>query len=676
MAAVLQLAGPVGREPAKPYAFPNLLVDRIGKGAVELGGSWRFHVGDSLDWCRPQVDDASWDVVRADESWGAQGHPSYTGYAWYRKHIVIEPSLIDDPNYRLLIPSAEDAYEVYWNCKLIGRYGKLPPRPSWYYSTFPRSFPLSGERSGVLAIRFWKAPLEAFSTDALGGLYAPPLLGSPDAIQLSEDSVTWQLVRGQLFDYSLVLLRVFIAAWCMLLWRRTRGRLFAWLAVFTLTPIALQMLEHLFLIPFTYQLARFINQPVYTLYSVSLWFLLLRLLELHENARVLRLTVRLAWIAEGLALADGLLALFWGNAGPVMQWADAILVTAMLLLEMYPCGLVALGLKRKHHVSRWAVALGAFALKMFESVANISALGQRFTHWTLYDKLIDTPLFVIQGVNFTADKVGSLVLFAAILFAVFRYLLEQQARRTALEQEMQSAREIQRVLMPDTLPAIERFAISSAYIPAQEVGGDFFQILTHSDGSSIVAIGDVSGKGLKAAMNVSMIVGALHAQSANASGPAEILEEVNRCLLGRMGGGFATAILLRVNSDSTLTLSNAGHLPPFLNGQEYPIEPSLPLGMLPATSYSETTLPIQPGDELLLYTDGLVEAQDENKQIYGFDRLRVLMALRPTAQEAAQRAVDFGQQDDITVLTLTHLAVGETASMSVSAPVLDAVVTK
>ncbi|HEY3706698.1 MAG TPA: SpoIIE family protein phosphatase [Terracidiphilus sp.] len=671
VAAVLQFACAVGSEPARGRVSANLVVDVVGEGAIELDGGWRFHTGDNSDWCRPELSDTAWDVIQPDQSWGSQGYPSYTGYAWYRKHITIEPSQNQHRQYRLLIPAADDAYELYWNCKLIGSYGKLPPRPSWYYSTFPRSFALSGERAGVLSIRFWKAPLETFSTDELGGLYATPLLGAPEVIQLNQDSVTWQVVRAQLFDYSLVLLRVFIATLCLLLWRRIREQLFVWLALFTVTPIALEMLEHLFLIPFPYPLARFINQPVYMLYSVSLWFLLLHLLELNENAGLRRLTKRLAWIGLGLASADAVLASQWAHAGPAMQWADGILVGSMLLLEMYPLVLVGLGLRRKHHISRWAVALAAFALKMFESVASISAVGQRFTHWSLYDKVMDAPILSIQGVEFTIDKVGSLALFAIILFAVFRYLLEQQARRTTLEQEMQSAREIQRVLMPETLPAIDGFAISSAYIPAQEVGGDFFQILPHPDGSSIIAIGDVSGKGLKAAMSVSMIVGALRAQSATTSGPAAILDGVNRCLLGRMNGGFATAILLRLDPDGTITLANAGHLPPFLNGQEHPIDPSLPLGMVPDIFYSESTLRIHPGDELLFYTDGLVEAQDENKQMYGFDRLRVLMALKPAARAAAQRAVDYGQQDDITVLTLTRLAAGETASMSVTAPVFE-----
>ena len=115
-----------------------------------------------------------------------------------------------------------------------------------------------------------------------------------------------------------------------------------------------------------------------------------------------------------------------------------------------------------------------------------------------------TPLFTIFGVYFTAADLAGIGLFLSILYAVYRYNVEQQARQTALEQEMHSAREIQRVLIPETLPSLEGYAMSSAYQPAQEVGGDFFQIIREEAGSTIVALGDVSGKGLKAAMSVSL----------------------------------------------------------------------------------------------------------------------------------------------------------------------------
>jgi serine phosphatase RsbU (regulator of sigma subunit) len=285
----------------------------------------------------------------------------------------------------------------------------------------------------------------------------------------------------------------------------------------------------------------------------------------------------------------------------------------------------------------------------------------------LYGDLIDNHELQIQGVVFGPQKISSLVLFATILYAVYRYIVSQQARRAVLEREIQSAREIQRVLIPETLPRLDGYAITSAYTPAQEVGGDFFQIVATSEDSGILAIGDVSGKGLKAAMNVSMIVGVIRSQAAQTTSPAEILNALNDCLHGRMDGGFATGIVLRLDRDGTATFANAGHLPPFLNGQEFELEPSLPLGLTSRAEYeyTESRLRLQLGDQLAFFTDGLLEARNQEGELYGFDRLRTLFASSPTAHEACEAAVNFGQDDDITVLTLTRLAAGEEASSHV-----------
>lgn len=212
---------------------------------------------------------------------------------------------------------------------------------------------------------------------------------------------------------------------------------------------------------------------------------------------------------------DGILAFFWGDAGSWMLGMDAVLTTIILVVEVFPFVIIVIGVRQRLlGPSRWLLALSAFVSQMVDTVADASAAGQRFTHWTLFER-VTTPLFMLYGVHFTAADLAAIALFISILYAVYRYNMEQQARQSALEQEMQSAREIQRVLIPETLPSLEGFAISSAYQPAQEVGGDFFQIIRQEDGSTIVALGDVSGKGLKAAMSVSLIVGVLREAGVN-----------------------------------------------------------------------------------------------------------------------------------------------------------------
>ena len=660
--------------PPPPVSSHALWITGIGRGAKPIDGNWQFRVGDDPQWALPSFDDSGWEAIGADEPFGAQGHPSYAGYAWYRRHLEIVPTAGDPDQYSLLIPHAEDAYEVYWNGELLGSFGKLPPHPSWYYDAelFPRSFPLRGSARGVLAIRVWKAPLHIFSLAQSGGLYTAPIVGDPSTIELQKAKISWGFVQGSLFDYSLLLLRAFVATLCAVLWfRNRREQLFIWVGLYTITPVALQTLQNLFLIPFSYEVARAINQPLYVLSNISLWFLILWILRLHENPRIHRLTNVLALVTFAAGMADGILAFFWGSATLWMQWADGLLVGVILLLEVYPFFLIIVGLRNKLDEARWAVALTAFLLQLLHTVSDASALGQRYTHWTFYSDVVDTPLFTIQGIDFQFEKVTTLALFAAIIFAVYRYIIEQQARRTALEQELQSAREIQQVLIPEALPSLERFGITSAYAPAQEVGGDFFQILPNPDGSTMVALGDVSGKGLKAAMNVSMIVGAMRAQATTTSSPAEVLEALNRCLVGRMQGGFATGIVFRLDPDGTVVCANAGHLPPYLNGREFQLDPTLPLGIIGGVTYNEITLQLDPGDQLSFYTDGLLEARNSTGELFGFERLHQLFKTRPTAHQASEAAVAFGQDDDITILIITRLAAGEESTTSLVTPSLE-----
>lgn len=655
---------------SKSSPAPVLVLQGIGRGVVPIDGLWQFHLGDDSHWAQPSFDDSAWEPILTDDTWGGQGHPSYTGFAWYRRHLTIIPSSGDTGQYSIFIPIAQDAYEAYWNGRLIGRYGKLPPHASWYYGNFPHAFSLPGSTTGVLAIRVWKAPLDAFDPADNGGIYLPQV-GDPNTIALQAAASEWQVISGDLFDYGLILVRVFIAFLALVLWSRNRKeQLFIWLAIYTAAPVAIDILNRLFRIPFPWNIARSLNQPIYVFYHISMWFLLVWLLRLHENATLVRSTRVLAWVAIAAGVADGLLAFFWANATLWMQWANGLLDIFIVLIQAFPFVVIGIGMRQKFDGSRWAVALGALILQLIYTLEASTALGRRFTHWSFFD-FINEPLFKIQGVRFYPEKVVSLILFAAILYAVYRYALEQQARQNLMEREIQSAREIQQVLVPDALPSVEGYAITSAYQPALEVGGDFFQIIPNPDGSTIVALGDVSGKGLKAGMNVSMIVGVLRAE-AGSTCPAKILAALNRCLAGRMAGGFATGMVFRIDQDGTLTFANAGHLPPYLNGQEYPLDASLPLGLIAYSDYTEMSLQLQPGDQLSVYTDGLLEATNEAGELFGFERMKDLFANRPTAQQAMKAAIEFGQEDDITVLTITRLAAGVESTTSLAAPVLDA----
>jgi len=265
------------------------------------------------------------------------------------------------------------------------------------------------------------------------------------------------------------------------------------------------------------------------------------------------------------------------------------------------------------------------------------------------------------------------LLLVSVVIAVYKHQRESTRRQNTLEQEFKSARELQRVLVPEGLPALPGFAVTSAYKPAQEVGGDFFQIIPLEDeraGSTLVVLGDVSGKGLKAAMAVSLIVGMIRALSDCAAGPGHLLEELNRRLHGRLHGGFATCIAFFIDRNGGCTLASAGHPSPFLNGAEVVLPGAFPLGLIRDTTYEEIPMSLKVNDHLAVYTDGLLEARKPSGELYGFDRLHSLFSADPSATEATEAAVDFGQDDDITVLIFTRLPLGEESSTQLSAPAL------
>ena len=120
---------------AQTSPAPSIVtIDGLGKGTVDLSGPWRFHIGDDLRWADASISDTpgenGWETILPDRPWGAQRHYAYTGFAWYRLYLRITPAPDVKSDFQLLLPALQDVCEVYWNGRLVGRYGKLPPHPS------------------------------------------------------------------------------------------------------------------------------------------------------------------------------------------------------------------------------------------------------------------------------------------------------------------------------------------------------------------------------------------------------------------------------------------------------------------------------------------------------------------------------------------------------------------
>ncbi len=394
--------------------------------------------------------------------------------------------------------------------------------------------------------------------------------------------------------------------------------------------------------------------------DISLWLLLLTLFGFGRARHWRRWTAGLAALYLTAQAVDVTAIFFWQHGGLFLQWTDAITTAIYVLTPLYILFIVGFGLARRKQMELWPVAIAAFLYGLWNSVYQISGQGRRFTHWRLADYLQTWGLHV-GSYTFSATFLLDTLLFVVLLFTVTRQQYLERRRQAQVEMEIKSAQEVQQVLVPEDVPAIPGFSIASIYKPATEVGGDFYQVIPLEQGGALVVVGDVSGKGLKAAMVVSLIVGTLRTLADYTQEPGEILRGLNRRLIGRTQGGFATCVAMRIDADGSAAIATAGHFSPLREGKELPLEGALPLGITPDATYEQIVFRMEENETLTFYTDGIVEARNGQGELFGFDRVREMSRTGSSAVQVAEEASAFGQDDDITVLTLTRLAASEPA---------------
>lgn len=631
-----------------------------GAGSIAVGGPWQFHTGDNLAWANPGYNDSGWEQLRGDDTWGAQTHPGYTGFAWYRKRIDVTGTT---PSLAILIPPVDDAYEIYWNGRKIGSYGSLPPHAVWWGIGHNAVYDLgTGPFQGALALRVWKAPLSSTDLSGGGGLNASPLLGIPAVLAMQAKAPRYLQEHRQIPQLLIGAVVLVAGLLALVLFLRERDQwLFLWLAIYLLAEgfYSFRVLD-----AYNYSL-HFSTRQLYlqcvgSFGDISLWLLLITLFGFSRERRWRRWTAILAIVYLSAQAIDVTTIFLWQHAGLGMQWTDAVTTAIYTLTPLYTLFIVGFGLARRKQMELWPVAIAAFVYGLWNSFYQISSQGRRFTHSMLAVHLAAWGIHV-GSYTFSATFLLDTLLFVVLLVAVTRQQFQERRRQAQVEMEIKSAREVQQVLVPEDVPAIPGYSIASIYKPATELGGDFYQVIPLPDAGALVVLGDVSGKGLKAAMVVSLIVGTLRTLAEYTQEPAEILRGLNRRLIGRTQGGFATCVVLRIEANGGAVLANAGHLAPYRNGEELPVGGSLPLGIVPGAEYDEIAFRLQENETLTFYTDGIVEARNSQGQLFGFDRVQELSRAGASPVNIADQASAFGQEDDITVLTLTRLAASEPA---------------
>lgn len=643
--------------PASSFRMPSgdvAVPVTLGQSVVTLYGPWKFHVGDNPQWADPDFDDSQWETIDLRPApqttahggppgfvsgWTARGHAGYAGYAWYRIRIRISG---DDGPLELLSPEWFDgAFQVFANGRLVGSFGNFSgSTPEIFYSK-PAMFslPASEYRPGsdgasVLAFRFYMEPA-GLRLPGTGGMRSAPEIGLSSAAA-SVLRLEWETEYRRLASaLAAALIYFFFALLIGMMFAFNRSeKILLW-------PLAACILNMIFDGLIFSTNARWLSEAhlkaligFATTISWYFWMLTWWAYFGLQRRRWLFNTIIALGVVDLIQTEIFVFALQAGTASRGLMAAESASSFALGAISLAVTAVIAyLGWKSPVR-GKWPLFLALLFFGFPDFVPLMSLLHMR-TNWLILGVQMPFPFLCV---------LAWLFFFSVVLFQQFRASLKRQQ---ATEEDLKQAQEVQTLLIPHQAPNVPGWRIESEYRPARQVGGDFFQVLPGNDGSLLIVIGDVSGKGLQAAMTVSTIVGAL--RDSQERRPAQVLTHLNRVLCGQIGG-FVTCSATLISDNGTMTIANAGHLPPYRNGEELEVPSGLPLGMLTEASYEETRFELAPEDRLTFVSDGVVEARSVKGELLGFERMAALT--RKRAKEIADAAQRWGQDDDITVLTV------------------------
>jgi len=242
--------------------------------------------------------------------------------------------------------------------------------------------------------------------------------------------------------------------------------------------------------------------------------------------------------------------------------------------------------------------------------------------------------------EFSIDEVDQSMLRSILIGSLMesQALAEDLAAANAkIDADVQQLADLQRSLLPDPLPHIAGLELGISYVPSGFAGGDWYDLFPLDEengdlGHWCIFIGDVSGHGLAAAVVMAMTQAILHAHPLSATGPADLLSHANQHLCRTKLLGFVTAFLgIYEPATRRMVYASAGHPAPLIRRADKKVGQldaalTYPLGIDPANHFEEATIQLQPGDSLLLYTDGITEAWSPDRQMFGLERLKQELA--------------------------------------------------
>ncbi len=642
--------------PAAP--LPPTIAPPFGD-RLPLAGTWLLHRGALPDGASPTLDDSAWTQVQTSR-------PLFTymlfnlNEIWYRRHIRLAPG-----THGLAITLADfgGSYRVFANGIELGGHGRMSNHGEYLiarsdtFSIPDSALPTQSQQDLTIAIHAFVGTVDRAEFTLRDGIAPATTVFLGPANLLYRDQQTY-------FNTGYQESPTFLALWGVLLVLAIalslliRGvPLYPILAVIAgghlLSRLLLDFAEFHY-----YSHTHWLTWPIYLgLIASALGAL--------ELARTIAAVRRRRWfIAVEVVYVLAQCSLILAALGAVSYLVSAVLTRGAEYLWLAVLSLIVIvGLSRRKQDA--AIIAGATGLYLFY-LALFKALPYLVFDYPVLTHLQHTLLDKVHP-----GEILNLVVIVAYLTVIIVHTLRIIRERATIATEIEAARTMQQLLLARSSEPTPGFLVESAYLPAGEVGGDFFLIAPTPGGGLFAIIGDVSGKGLRAAMRVSMILGVLRREPSRS--PEIVLCSLNEALLTPTGGpadaGFTTACAVQIDAFGHFTIANAGHLSPYLvtfqngpvqNGaqqftsRELITPAALPLGLAPDQIYETLTGQLLPTQRLVLLSDGVAEARSPKGELYGFDR--VLPLVLRSAHEIATTALRFGQEDDITVLTLARSA--------------------
>src|SRR5271166_985798 len=613
---VLGLCGPA-------LAADPIAVTQWRSSLIELNQAWFEHDGDQPEWSRPEFDDSAWNIVDL-----ADLGPARQGWHWYRRRVNFGP---DQRDLRLLVAGGDGTYELFIN-------GIRVPGPILSSSLLVRRpveavFPVSSA-DGVFVIGLRTRVPPGYAAWHLPQ-FTRMTMGLPAAIGYERQALESERLLGLAPSICINLLLCLAGVTALALYAiQQTQREYIFLGLYLLLvgiSNGLSMLQSAGFLPLS---ANFlIADPLIYVWVIA---------QIEFTYSFAGRRVGRTWrIYEASFLVPLILS--------VLTWAGLFPSDTYVLIEAgatAPVGLLLSALlfvwyRQGNREAGWLILPSlapAVSTALFDLGTASITLG-----WQSFNFLVE-PI-QMGPIALQLVDVGTLVFLlsiAVVMFFRFSRVTREQARAAA---ELAAAREIQQMLLPSTLPQLAGVQIAGAWQPAREVGGDYFDVIQLDKDRLGICVGDVAGKGITAALLMANLQASLRAFATTEASPQVVCTKLNKFLCANIASGkFVTFFYAVLDADArTLTYENAGHSPGLLLRSNGTNE-SLPgggavLGALPDWTYQDYGVKLQPGDKLLLSTDGITEAENDQVEEFGDERLLEAARARDGSALEIQRAI-------------------------------------